>query len=57
MQSTLNFWSTFLDISRPTTAGYIPHRGLELRDVETTSASQLQAGPEEQFLESCDIFK
>jgi hypothetical protein len=52
--------STFLDMSRSTTAGHLPHNVLELRRVETTtSASQLEAhlqtAPVEQFPENHDI--
>jgi hypothetical protein len=47
-------------MSHPTTPGYFPHRGLELRCAETTtSASQLEASleaaPIEQFPENHDI--
>jgi hypothetical protein len=43
IQSALNVQSNFPDISRSTTEGYLPHRALQLRHAETTSASQLRA--------------
>lgn len=47
MQSALEVQSTFLDILRLTTAGYLPHTALELRRAEATiSASQLEAHPQ-----------
>jgi hypothetical protein len=54
MQLSLTVQSTFLDMSRSTTAGNIPHNALELPRAETTtSALQLEAGiraaPIEQF--------
>jgi hypothetical protein len=60
MQSALHVQSTFLDMSRSTIAGYLPHSALELRRAETTnSASQLkahlQAAPVEHFTESHNI--
>jgi hypothetical protein len=60
MQSALHVQSTFLDISRSTTAGHLPHSALDLRSAETTtSASQLeahlQAAPVEQFPENHGI--
>jgi hypothetical protein len=60
MQSALHVQSTFLDLSRSTTAGHLPHNALELCRAETTtSASQLeahlQAAPVEKFPENYDI--
>jgi hypothetical protein len=60
MQSALDVQSTFLDMSRPTTADNLPHSALELRRAETTiSASQLeahlQAASVEQLTENHDI--
>jgi hypothetical protein len=60
MQSALHVNSTYLDMSRSTTTGHIPHSALELRRaVTTSSASQLeahlQAAPVEQFPENHDI--
>jgi hypothetical protein len=60
MQSTPHVQSTFLSMSRSTTAGHLPHSALEFRRAETTiSASQLeahlQAAPVEQFPENHDI--
>jgi hypothetical protein len=47
-----------MDMLRPTTAGHIPYSGLEFRGVETTtSVSQLQAAPAEQFPENRDIIE
>jgi hypothetical protein len=44
MQSVLDIQSTFLDMSRSTTVGHLPHSALELRRAETTtSASHLEA--------------
>jgi hypothetical protein len=56
MKSALDVQSTFLDMSRSTTAGRLPHSALQFRRVETTSsASQpeadLQIAPAEQFPE------
>jgi hypothetical protein len=59
VQAGLNFQFTFLDMSRSTTDGHLPHIVLQLRRAETTtSASQLeihlQAAPAEQFSERQD---
>jgi hypothetical protein len=44
MQSALAAQSIFLDMSRSTTAGHLPHVELQLYRAETTtSASQLEA--------------
>jgi hypothetical protein len=44
MQSAFGVHSTFMDMSRSTTAGHHPHIVQELRLAETaTSASQLEA--------------
>jgi hypothetical protein len=60
MQSAHHVQTSFLDMSRSTTAGHLPHSALELCRAETkTSASQLQAHlqatPVEQFPENHDI--
>jgi hypothetical protein len=60
MQSALHVQSTFLDISRSTSAGHLPYSALERHRAETiTSATQLeaqlQAAPVEQFSENHDI--
>jgi hypothetical protein len=60
MQSALHVQSNFLDMSRSTTAGYLPHSPLELRRAETTTSTSqleahLQAALVEQFPENHDI--
>jgi hypothetical protein len=57
MQSAFDIKFTFLDMSRSTIAGHLPHRALELRRAgTTTSAAQLQtylqAAPVEQLPEN-----